>query len=129
MSESEFTVRIPEDAAISPPERPRSVGVLDRDLTSQTLAPASLLQRVSSFPAMLGALLVGGVATIARTFFLDPDVWWHIKNGQEILATHHWPTTDPYSFAVAGQHWIAFEWIGDVLLAAAYGIGGMRGLE
>src|SRR4029077_3511238 len=57
------------------------------------------------------------------------DVWWHIKFGQVILATHHWPTSDIYSFSVAGQRWIDSEWIGEVLLAMMYRLGGMRGLE
>src|ERR1700688_3744551 len=97
MSDSELTVPIPEDAAIFPSGRTRNAGVQDRDLTSRPNALTTLLQRVFSFPAMLGALLAGGVATIARTFFLDPDVWWHIKQGASILATHHVPTKDIYS--------------------------------
>jgi len=129
MSDPEFTSRISEGVAIFPPERTRNVGVRDRALASRPNALVTLLQRVFSFPAMLGALLVGGVATIAQRFFLDPDVWWHIKNGQVILATHHWLAKDPYSFSVAGQHWIDAEWIGEVLLAAMYRLGGLRGLE
>jgi len=125
MSDSEFTVRISEDTAIFPP----NASVLDRVIDSPSNTASKLLRKAFSFPAMLGALLVGGVAVIAQTFFLDPDVWWHIKDGQQILASHHWPTVDPYSFSVAGQHWIAFEWIGDVLLAATYRLGGLRGLE
>jgi hypothetical protein len=89
----------------------------------------SLLQNVFSFPAMLAIALVGRVFYEARTFFVDPDLWWHIKVGQDILATHHWPTVDPYSFTVAGQPWIAYEWLGDVLLAWVAKTGGLLGLE
>src|SRR5258708_34845155 len=106
MSESEITVRIPECVSIPPAERTGDAAFRDRDHTSQPLAPASLWQRVLSFPALLGSLLVGGVAIIARTFFVDPDVWWHIKNGQVILAAHLWPTAGPYSFSFAGRDWI-----------------------
>lgn len=84
---------------------------------------------VFSFPAMLGTGLVGTVLYLTRQFYLDPDIWWHIKDGQAILATHHWPTTDPYSFTVHGQPWIAFEWLGDVALALVMRAGGIRGLE
>ena len=87
-----------------------------RDGAATRAHSMTLIQRIFSFPAMLGALLVGGMATIARTFFIDPDVWWHIKHGQVILATHHWPTNDIYSLSVAGRPWIAYEWLGDVLL-------------
>lgn len=88
-----------------------------------------LLQRMFSFPAMLGTFLVGRVFYEARAFFVDPDLWWHIKTGQNILATHHWPTTDRYSFTVAGQPWIACEWAGDVMLATVARFGGVLGLQ
>jgi hypothetical protein len=78
---------------------------------------------------MLAILLVGRVFYEARAFFVDPDLWWHIKIGQNILATHHWPTTDPFSFTVAGNPWIAYEWLGDVLLGTVARFGGLLGLE
>jgi hypothetical protein len=84
---------------------------------------------VFSFPAMLGVALVGLVYYGARAFQVDPDIWWHIKTAQTILATHHWPTTDPYSFTVHGQPWMAFEWLGDCVIATASRIGGIRGLD
>lgn len=90
---------------------------------------ASRLLWLVSFPAMLGAFLVLRVFASMRAFFVDPDLWWHIKNGADILATHHWPTTDPYSFTVHGQPWIAFEWLGDVLLASVSRLGGVLGLD
>lgn len=90
---------------------------------------AEVLRRVFSFPAMLGAILVGAVYLFARAFIVDPDCWWHIKTGELILATHRFPHTDPYSFTVGGQPWLAFEWGGDVLLALASRWGGLRGLD
>jgi hypothetical protein len=88
-----------------------------------------ILKWVFSFPAMLGTFLVGATFHAGRMFRVDPDMWWHITTGQTILATHHWPTVDPYSFTVHGQPWIAFEWLGDVLIGAAARIGGVRGLD
>ena len=83
-----------------------------------------------SFPAMLGVFLVGRVFYQARGFVVDPDVWWHIKIGQDILRTHHWPTTDPYSFTVAGTPWIAYEWLGDVAIGfvARFGLQALDAL-
>lgn len=89
----------------------------------------SLIERAFSFPAMLGVGLMACVFVRARMFFVDPDLWWHIKSGQNILATHHWPTTDPFSYTVAGQPWLAYEWLGDVLIASAAKMAGLQGLE
>jgi hypothetical protein len=91
-------------------------------------AGASIYQVVFSFATMLGVGLVARMFYSLRSFIVDPDLWWHIKYGQGILATHHWPTTESYSFTVGGQHWLAYEWLGDVLLAAVYQVGGLRGL-
>ena len=129
MSDSELTARISDEAAIFPGERIRNSAALGGNLAVGTRALTKLFQWVFSFPALLGALLIGALATIARTFFLDPDVWWHLKQGAGILATHRVPTSDIYSFLLAGRSWTAYEWLGDVLLAATYRIGGLRGLE
>jgi hypothetical protein len=101
---------------------------LDSTAPARVFAHASVPQVIFSFAAMLGTCLVGRVFLSVRSFKVDPDLWWHIKVGEGILATHHWPTTDPYSFTVAGQHWLAYEWLGDVLLAGVYRTGGVRGL-
>src|SRR5260370_41655507 len=89
----------------------------------------SLLKRIVSFPAMLGTMLVGAVFVAGRYFAVDPDLWWHIKTGQNILATHHWPTADPYSFTVGGTPWMAYEWLGEVLLGSVSRIFGLQGLD
>lgn len=88
-----------------------------------------LLRKVFSFPVMLGGLLTGAAYVWARLFTVDPDMWWHLKVGDAILRTHQWPTTDPYSFTVFGQKWLAYEWLGDIVFAFAQRIGGLRGLE
>jgi hypothetical protein len=97
------------------------------DVPSQT-PRQSLLKRVISFPALLGALLVGALYVPLRDFNLDADIWWHIKVGQTILATHHWPSADTYSFTAQGTPWMAYEWLGETLLAAVHGAWGLRGL-
>jgi hypothetical protein len=60
---------------------------------------------------------------------VDPDLWWHIKTGELILATHRWATIDPYSYTANGMPWMSCEWLGDVAFAAVYRTMGLRGLE
>ncbi len=88
----------------------------------------SLWKKIISFPAVLGLSLIGGMFVPLRSFFVDPDVWWHIKVGATLLSTHRFPTTDPYSFTAPGSPWIAYEWLGEVLLAAVHRTWGLRGL-
>lgn len=95
---------------------------------SASLTWVELLKWAVSFPAMLGALLVGRVFYEARGFNIDPDMWWHIKVGGDILRTGHFPTTDVYSWTAAGTPWIAYEWLGEIPLAVVQRLGGVRGL-
>jgi hypothetical protein len=88
----------------------------------------SLAKRLISFPALLGGLLVAGLFVPLREFDVDPDLWWHIKVGQDILTTHHFPTADAYSFTAHGAPWMAVEWLGDTLFATVDRVGGLRGL-
>jgi hypothetical protein len=90
---------------------------------------AELLRWLCSFPAMLGALLLGATFSVVRSFSVDPDMWWHIRTGELILSTHRWATTDPYSYTSAGAPWMSCEWLGDVVFAVVYRLGGLRGLE
>jgi hypothetical protein len=107
--------------------RPSAVPVPAASTGSTALA--SLLQHVFSFPAMLATFLVGRVFYEGRAFFVDPDLWWHIKVGQNVLATHHWPTTDPFSFTVGGAPWMAYEWLGDAVIGVVARYGGLLGLN
>lgn len=80
-----------------------------------------------SFPIFLGAMLVFAVFVCVRTSAYDPDTWWHVAVGNQILSTHTWPTTDHYSYTASGTPWIAYEWLGDVVIALATQLGGIVG--
>jgi hypothetical protein len=87
------------------------------------------IEKCFSFPVLLGAILVVIDFLIERGLRLDPDTWWHIKYGQRILSTGHWPAGDIYSFTAHGVVNMAYEWVGDVLTALAYRLGALRGLD
>ena len=87
----------------------------------------AVLRRVFSFPVFLGVLLIGGVFACARLNPPEPDTWWHIAVGEQILRQGTWPTSDSYSFTASGSAWMAYEWFGEVLMAAAERLGGLRG--
>jgi hypothetical protein len=100
------------------PEAPRAVsGVLRQSV-----------REAVSFPVLMAVLLVG-VSLLSLRFRLpDPDTWWHVAVGERILATHTWPSSDSYSFTATGAHWIAYEWVGEVVMALAARAGGVWGL-
>ncbi|MFZ0800205.1 MAG: hypothetical protein WAM98_20670, partial [Terriglobales bacterium] len=53
---------------------------------------------------------------------------WHIRTGEQILATHTLPRTDPFSSTMQGQPWFAWEWLYDLLLGILHRACGLNGV-
>ena len=106
--------------------------VVETQSRSRNLSRA--FQRIVSFPVLLALTLA--TATVFMTcseswarILVEGDTWWHLSVGQTILSTRHWPTADPYSFTAHGSSWLAYEWLGEVLMAAVFHLGSLRGLQ
>jgi hypothetical protein len=50
----------------------------------------------------------------------DPDFWWHLKTGEQILSTWSIPHTDIYSNIRFGAEWITHEWLSEVFIYLTY---------
>ena len=57
----------------------------------------------------------------------EPDTWWHTAVGERILQEGAWPDVDSYSFTVSGTEWMAYEWLGEVVMALAARAAGLQG--
>jgi hypothetical protein len=69
------------------------------------------------------ALVCAHLAVVA-----DPDVWWHLRTGQWILAHGALPKTEPFSVFGAGKPWVAYSWLFELLvfnLFKGFGITGI----
>jgi hypothetical protein len=58
----------------------------------------------------------------------DPDVWWHLRAGEWMLAHHAVPQTDPFSLGGMGKPWISYSWLYDLLITGVYGRLGLLGI-
>jgi hypothetical protein len=67
-----------------------------------------------SLPAAIVLVFIGGLGFLRRT---DPDYWWHLRAGRDILASGSLPRVDAYSHTMAGQPWIAHSWLWEAVLA------------
>lgn len=95
---------------------------------------SSFWQRLVSFPAMLVSIL------FVSPFFAsldvqqggpvmrDPDIWWHLRNAQTLLSTHHFIRQDTYSFTTFGQSWINPEWLAEIPYHLAFRLFAERGI-
>ncbi len=59
----------------------------------------------------------------------DPDVWWHMRTGEWILAHHALPHTDPFSSFAAGKPWQAYSWLFDLLILKCFSRFGLVGIN
>lgn len=65
---------------------------------------------------------------VRQSAFIDPDLWWHLQAGQDIVAAKAIPQTDIYSFTKAGSEWVTHEWLSEVVIYAVYRVSGWAGL-
>lgn len=57
----------------------------------------------------------------------DAGIGWHIRTGQQILATHTIPRVDPFSSQIA-KPWFAWEWLYDVIAGKLESWCGLNGV-
>ena len=58
-------------------------------------------------------LLLAAIAS-ARQPLADPDLWWHLKSGEWIVAHRAIPEHDPFSY-MSTQPWVAYSWLAEVV--------------
>lgn len=58
----------------------------------------------------------------------DPDVWWHLQVGKDIISNMEVPDSDYFSFSNAGHRWVAHEWLAEVIYYRIYESFGYQGL-
>src|SRR5437870_5041386 len=82
-----------------------------------------MIQRIGPTPLIFTAFwlffLIVGQSKLLR----DPGTLWHTKVGEKVLAEGFFEG-DPYTFTYGGQRWVPHQWLGEVIMAVAYRIGG-----
>lgn len=78
-----------------------------------------------------GLLALGGTVFFALVlaFFAenDPDVFWHLKSGELIVANWQVPDHDIFSYTRQGLEWIDSQWLFQVMLYGSYSLFGDNG--
>ena len=86
--------------------------------------PTLTFRRV--FPIVLFSMVF--VLAVRQSVSIDPDLWWHLKAGQQIIDTRSIPHTDDFSFTKQGSEWVAHEWLSEVIMEGIYRLSGLVGL-
>lgn len=60
--------------------------------------------------------------------YLDPDLGWHLRTGQEIIAQKQVPHANTLNYPLLGTNWVDHEWLFDVILYKSYILFSYAGL-
>jgi hypothetical protein len=85
----------------------------------EQVAQAAVLAVLFAVPALM---------CVHAACVTDPDIWWHLRTGELILAQHSAPCVDPYSGALAGKPWLAYSWLYELLVVKLYHWLGLTGI-
>ena len=58
----------------------------------------------------------------------DPDIWWHLRNAEVLVFTHHFIRQDLYSFTTYQQPWINPEWLAELPYYLGFRLFAERGV-
>lgn len=61
---------------------------------------------------------------IRQCTLIDPDLWWHLRTGQQIFLARAIPHVDIYSFTKAGSEWVTHEWLSELIIYGLFRVGG-----
>ncbi|MGI6377332.1 MAG: hypothetical protein ACOX3S_15270 [Anaerolineae bacterium] len=91
------------------------------------MVPSAYPPRRAEWPLLV---LVGAVLFMALSVTVaDPDLWGHLRFGQDTLA-HGGPVrNDPYAYTTTPGAWVNHEWLAEASFAVAYGALGVWGLS
>jgi hypothetical protein len=73
--------------------------------------------------ALAAGAFVVGLAPLA-----DGDLWWHLAAGREMVRTHAFLTTDPFSAGAAGRPWVDVHWLFQLTAYGVHALGGLRAI-
>jgi hypothetical protein len=90
-----------------------------------TTSPSSWGRGLSAFPVVRVWFLTYLVFVFSRVDIPDPDLWWHLRNAQYLLANGHLPVIDSYSYTAAGAAVLPFEWLSEIPYYLAYKWAGL----
>jgi hypothetical protein len=99
------------------------IGNPPRRVASTAVHWTRLLQQFNPIAIILCCSLYVFSYTVA-----DPDLWGHIKFGQDIVQTGVISRSDSYSYRTEGQRWINHEWLAEATFAKTYDLAGPVGL-
>lgn len=78
---------------------------------------------------VIAGIMIFFAFVVVAAKIVDPDFYWHLRDGETILATHTVPRVDTYSYTMAGIPWVDHEWLPEAGFAWMWNHGFMPALD
>lgn len=97
---------------------------------ARSLEKESVTRRrnVFPFPILWFSLVALEISLIAGLRIAESDIWFHLRNAQELLTRHSFLRADLYTFTTAGAPLLNFEWLSELPYYLAFRAWGLHGL-
>jgi hypothetical protein len=90
------------------------------------LVPAPARERGVRVVVVQLAMIFAVLAVLPLVKPVDNDFWWHLRTGDVILHSGI-PRTDPFSWSMGGQPWVAHEWLSEAIIYVVETLFGYAG--
>lgn len=87
------------------------------------LAGSWQIRGISRAAVVIAAFWALAVLPAALLPMTDPDTFWHIRAGLDVLEHGRVPTIDEWSIAGAGRLWVSQDWLSNVVMAVGFQAG------
>jgi len=82
---------------------------------------ANIEEQIGRSLVLICLLVAPGLYCLRAAVVSDPDMWWHMRYGEWILAHHAFvPRIDMFSNVGVGKCWTGYSWLFDVVLEKLY---------
>jgi hypothetical protein len=72
--------------------------------------------------------LLGVFFAVHMFAHVDPDLFFHVKEGEKLLRQGRFPVVEEFSFTVLGKAMVATEWLAEAGMSLVFRAGGYAGL-
>lgn len=96
--------------------------------TSQPTTKVTEVRKAPLWSVLTAAVAAMVVAQAARPLD-DPDVWWHVRSGDQILSAHRLPSKETWVYSALGRRWVPTSWLSDVIFSVAHRAAGWQGVR
>ncbi len=100
----------------------------NRPVSTVPVDEASSLKQYTFFRRCAIATLILSCGVALTLNLADPDLWGHVKYGQELLGSGKLPVTSTHTYTAQGYPWINHENFAEIVMAVLYEQFGTRGL-